>query len=167
YENFYFFGHGNKSAIGAYNGYILTYNQIANALLNIPLSYKMTHAAEHPYRFVVLDGCDTGAGILSEAFAIPAITVSTNFFATAGVESRAFLGYKSWKVDNIQQSNWENYSGMTSSFLAAWLSSSYNIGNCVSIAEQDAWNPPVGASMDSSAVIYGAADMFNNTRTRP
>ncbi|MGH7951235.1 MAG: hypothetical protein ACREFE_04865 [Limisphaerales bacterium] len=163
YENFYFFGHGNKSAIGAYNGYILTYNQIANALLNIPLSYKITHAAEHPYRFVVLDGCDTGAGILSEAFAIPAMTVSTNFFAGAGVESRAFLGYKSWKVDNITQFNWENYSGMTSSFLGNWLSGQVNLETCVYDAQNNI--PQTGAQMDSSAVIYGAADMFSNTHT--
>ncbi len=91
FENFYFFGHGNESTIGSYNGFTLTKDQIAFALGNVPLSYQMEHAADHPYRFVWIDACDTGAGSFCEAFGIPALTVSTNFFAAAGVESRAFL----------------------------------------------------------------------------
>lgn len=165
YENFYFFGHGNTSLIGAYNHYVLSYNDIATALVNIPLNTQIQHAAHHPYRFVVLDGCDTGAGIMSEAFAIPAITVNTNFFATAGLESRAFVGFKSWKVSNVQQSNWENYSGMTSSFLADWLVRHYDVQTCVNNAVNDVY--AVGAKMDSSVVIYGAYDLNIGTRTRP
>ena len=165
YENFYFFGHGNNSAIGAYNGYILTLDQIADALLNVPLSYQIIHAAYHPYRFVLLDGCDTGAGNLCEGFAVPAMTVSTNFFATAGVESRSFVGFKSWKADNISSSNWENYSAMTGWFLADWLSGVLNVQTCVYNAQNDVHIS--GQKMDTSAVIYGAYDMNSRTITRP
>ncbi|MGH7953043.1 MAG: hypothetical protein ACREFE_14165 [Limisphaerales bacterium] len=93
------------------------------------------------------------------------MTVSTNFFAGAGVESRAFLGYKSWKVDNITQFNWENYSGMTGEFLGDWLVRHYDVQTCVSNAVNDVYKD--GASMDSSVVIYGAEDMNIGTRTRP
>ena len=131
YENFYFFGHGNNSAIGSYNGFILTQDQIAFALINTPLSYNyvgvlpfpapypackipepstIQHRASHPYRFVYSDACDAGAGNFCEAFGIPAQT-------------------------------------------------------CVNNARNDVHY--TGANMDSSAVVYGAADMFSTTITRP
>jgi hypothetical protein len=163
YENFYFFGHGNSSIIGSYNGFGLTQEQIADALVNVPLSYRVFHAAEHPYRFVMLDGCDTGAATFSEAFAIPAMVSSTNFFAAGGVESRAFIGFKSWKVADITISNWENYSQMTGHFLTDWLSSSYNLQTCVSNAVLNVYH--IGANMDSSVVIDGAADMYSSVHT--
>jgi hypothetical protein len=165
YENFYFFGHGNSSTIGSYTGYGLTQGQIADALLNVPPNkqYQMRHAAYHAYRFVMLDGCDTGAGTFSQAFAIPSITVGANFFAAAGVESRGFVGFKSWKIDTITQFNWENYSQMTGHFLTDWLTSSYNLQTCVSNAVLNVYR--IGANMDSSVVIYGAADMYSSTHT--
>lgn len=79
YENFYFFGHGNSSVIGSYNGFNLTRDQIADALVNVPLSYHIQHAAEHPYRFVFIDACDAGKADFCEAFGIPAFPCSTNF----------------------------------------------------------------------------------------
>jgi hypothetical protein len=164
YENFYFFGHGNASCIGSYNGFGVTQEQIANALVNVPLSYVNPHAALHPYRFVFLDGCDTGAGNFCEAFAIPAMTVSTNFFAAAGVESRAFVGFKSWKL-NLNIGTWQGYSLMTGGFLQDWLSGAVDVQTCVNNAQNG--THPMASRMDSSAVVYGAADLKFNTRTRP
>jgi hypothetical protein len=163
YRNFYFFGHGNGSAIGSYNGFVLTRDQIAWALLNVPLSYQIQHAAEHPYRFAFIDACDTAVGNFCEAFAIPAITVSTNFFAAAGVESRAFVGFKSWKL-NLNIFGWQGYSMMTSGFLEDWLGG-LDVNTCVNRARNDAWGS--GAHMDSSVWIYGASDLTHNIRTRP
>ncbi len=118
YENFYYFGHGDNSHISAYNApaTAISIDQIAFTLGNVLLSYEnpdlvyrdptrpnmipatvssaIRRVANHPYRFVFLDGCETASGKFSEAFGIPAVTVSTNYFATAGVESRAFLGYQ-------------------------------------------------------------------------
>ena len=154
YENFYFFGHGNNSSIGSYNGFYLTRSQIAYALGNVPLTLpnpvysgdpagppptvvppniptQSLHAAEHPYRFVYIDACDTGAGHLSEAFGIPTMTIDTNFFASAGVESRAFVGFTSWKL-NINLFSWQSYSLLTGWFLTDWLTG-VQVQNCVEI----------------------------------
>jgi hypothetical protein len=182
YENFYFFGHGNDSAIGSYNGFTLTSDQIASALGNVPLSYNsltymhlfgfpitmtttfdttIQHAAEHPYRFVFIDACDTGAGNFCEAFGIPAQTLSTNNFAAQGVESRAFVGMKSWKL-NLDVLTWENYSLMTGYFLTDWLNG-VNLQTCVNNAKNDAHE--TGAEMSSSAVIYGASDLTRGVHT--
>jgi hypothetical protein len=126
YENFYYFGHGNSSVISAYNGTgsAITGTQIAYALGNVPLSYpnpnsaydnssfpasfsptvnpSIQRVALHPYRFVFLDGCNTGAGNLCESFGIPAITVSTNFFATAESNLAPLSGSQMKKVSILQ-----------------------------------------------------------------
>lgn len=186
YENFYFFGHGNNCSISSYNGFTLTLDQIAYALVNVPFSYsypgptrhlfgfpittKVTldttilHAAYHPYRFVFIDACNTGDGNFCEAFAVPAITVSTNYFAAAGVESRAFVGFKSWEI-NMNLIGWQAYSLMTGGFLGSWLSNQYDLQTIVATAKYNGFGS--GAYMDSSVVIYGAYDLKRNTRTRP
>jgi len=163
YRNFYFFGHGNASAIGAYNGAGLTQEQIALALLNVPLNYQIQHAALWPYRFVFIDGCNTGKGNFCEAFGIPAMTLSTNYFAAAGLESRAFVGFKNWSL-NFNFWSWQAYSLMTGWFLADWENGT-PVQTCVNNAKGDTHQS--GQSMNSSAVVYGAADLQFGTRTRP
>lgn len=164
YENFYFFGHGNNSAIGSYNGFNLTLDQIAFALLNVPLSYVNPHVAEHPYRFVFIDACDTGKGNFCESLGIPAQTLSTNNFAAQGVESRAFVGFKSWNI-NINFVGWMGYSEMTGFFLDDWLSGNVDVKTCVQNAQNNVHGS--GVDMDGSAVIYGAYDLTHNAFTRP
>ncbi len=185
YENFYFFGHGQCLSHRSYNGFILTKDQIAFALRNVPLSYPnpkrgydvttlpsmspptvspdIQRVALHPYRFVFIDACDTAAGNFCEAFGVPAMTVSTNFFAASGVESRAFVGMKSWKL-NLNVIGWMGYSEMTGGFLTDWLIGR-DVQTCVNDARNNAYKS--GAYMDSSVWIYGAYDMNHNTRTRP
>ncbi len=187
YENFYYFGHGNSSVISAYNGAgsAITGTQIAYALGNVPLSYpnpnsaydnssfpasfsptvnpSIQRVALHPYRFVFLDGCNTGAGNLCESFGIPAITVSTNFFATAGVESRAFIGFTNEKSFNT--ATWDSYSLMIGGFFEDWLSNALSVSYCIGNAQNGVYESIV--EMDSSAVVFGATDMLRNTRTRP
>jgi hypothetical protein len=139
----------------------VTQEQIANALLNIPLTNQIRHAALHPYRFVYIDGCNTGAGNFCEAFGIPAMTVSTNFFAAIGAESRAFVGFKSWTLDfNIW--TWTPYSYMTGDFLKDWLNG-VPVQTCVNNAKSDTHGN--GVNMNSSAVVYGAADLQHDTLT--
>jgi hypothetical protein len=165
YENFYYFGHGNNSAISAFNSAAsgITSSQVADALVNVPLNDSILHAALHPYRFVFLDGCETGAGNFCESFGIPAITVSTNFFATAGVESRAFLGYKHSISFNTSQ--WEYRSIMLAGFLSDWESDNVDLQTCVGRAVGGAYAD--FQPMDSSVVIFGAYDMRLRTKTRP
>jgi hypothetical protein len=196
YENFYYFGHGNNSAISAYNASVTGINeqQLAYAIGNVPLSMNdgdpvfdgwdpdvptmmqptmspsIIHAALHPYRFVWLDACDTGQGNFCEAFGIPAVNVSTNFFAAAGVESRAFIGFmRETGFDDSNSSSdpngWPNRSIFLHEFLDYWLSNAYNLNTIVQNAQTSFGN--YGYDMDSSVIIYGAYDMFNNTTTRP
>ncbi len=185
YRNFYFFGHGNNHEFGSYTGAggDLTQDQIAYALGNVPLSYDyaivlpfggygypviriptpttVQTAALHPYRFVFIDGCDSAAGTMSEAFAIPAATLSTNNFIAASRESRVFIGYTGVKY-NWDQFGYLPYSEMMYNFLNAWTTGSLNAQQCVNAAKQDTW--PTGrtyANMDGSAVVYGTADLIS------
>jgi hypothetical protein len=188
YENFYYFGHGDDSHISAYNGAAsaISKDQIAAALGNVPLSYQnpnsaydnssfppsfsptvapnMQRVALHPYRFVFLDGCETARGNFSESLGIPAITVNTNFFATAGVESRAFVGYT--KSISFNTSQWDWRAIMIVGFLQDWKIVGLPLQSCVNNAEAGAHSSGF-QPMDSSATIYGAVDMQVNTRTRP
>jgi hypothetical protein len=172
YRNFYYFGHGNETAISAYNvaQTVITKDQLAYALENVPLNFSITHAAYHPYRFVWIDACDTAKGSFCEAFGVPAMTVSTNFFRALKVESRAFLGFT--KPTGFKPSNsssdpngWPNRSRMMNEFLSRWI---LNQGD-LNVIMQEAKNSfgQYGYKMDSSAVIYGAYDLMHNTRTRP
>ncbi len=166
YRNFYFFGHGSASSIGAKttNGWVgLTQGEIADFLWNVPLSYQVMHAAFRPYRFVFIDGCDTAKANFCEAFAIPAVALSTNYFAAAGIESRAFVGFKSWSI-NLNTWNWQAYSLMTEGFLRDWMGN-VPVQSCLNNAKSDIHG--TGRRMDSSAVVYGAADLQHATRTRP
>ncbi len=163
YDNFYFFGHGSASSIGAYNGVGLSQEDIYTALGNYPLSIGRRHIASTPYRFVFIDGCDTGKGSFCEAFAIPASAISTNYYAAAGLESRAFVGFKHWTLNVNFVGIWQGYSLMTHYFLQDWLSGNLNVQQCVNNAKHDVYN--TGSSMDSSAVVYGAIDLQSGTHT--
>jgi len=172
YENFYFFGHGNSSVISAYNAPVttLTMQQIAYALGNVPLSYSILHAANPPYRFVFIDACDTGKANFCEAFGVPAFTVSTNFFAAAGVESRAFIGFTKPTGFDPSLSSGDpngvpNRSIATAYFIQAWLAGTMDLNHIVGAA-QNGFGQPI-YKMSSSAVIYGASDLRRFTRTRP
>jgi hypothetical protein len=158
YRHFYFFGHGSPSAFGTV-GAVITADDVSRDLLNVPLSWQIQHAANHPYRFVFIDGCQAGAGNLCESFAIPAITVNTNFFASTGVPSRAFLGFKKTISYNPQQWTWRAL--MLDGFFTDWISRHLDLRTCVANAQAGTYSSGY-QDMDSSAVIYGAVDMTHN-----
>jgi hypothetical protein len=110
-----------------------------------------------------ITGTDTGAGNLCEGFGIPAMTVSTNFFAASGVESRAFVGFSNYKL-NFNIYTWEGYSEMTSQFIENWLTG-HDVQTCVGVAQSS--DNGTGIQMNSSAVIYGAYDLTYGVSTRP
>jgi len=197
YENFYYFGHGNDSAISAYNAPVtgIDLQQMAYAIGNVPLSmndgepvwdqdldpdlptmYQPTlspsilHAALHPYRFVYLDACNTGRANFCEAFGIPAITVSTNFFAAAGVESRAFIGFtQPTGFDDSNSSSdrngWPSRSLFLQQFLTSWMDGNTDLSTIV-VNAKDSFGT-YGYKMPWSVIINGASDLMYNTRTRP
>jgi hypothetical protein len=161
YRHCYFFGHGSPTAFGT-QGAVITAYDVSRALLNVPLSWQIQHAALHPYRLVFIDGCQAGAGNLCESFGIPAITVNTNFFGLAGVESRAFLGFK--KTVSFDPSQWTWRALMLGGFFDDWLSPNTTLQTCVGNAEAGAHSSGF-QPMDSSAVIYGAVDLMKDTHT--
>lgn len=130
------------------------------SMINVPLSSQMEHAAEHPYRLVFIDGCSAGAGNLCESFGIPAMTVNTNFFATAGVESRAFLGFTKTTSYNPNQWTWRAL--MLQTFFSDWMQPGG--GTMLQTCVNDAANAPV-YPLPSSWVIYGAVDLKRDTHT--
>ena len=76
------------------------------------------------------------------------------------MESRAFVGFKSWKL-NFDIGSWQPYSLMTEAFLSDWMGGRVDVQTCVQNAQNDTRG--TGASLNSSAVVYGAADLRRNT----
>lgn len=155
YRNFYFFGHGNPTVISAYDSSGVAINSftISQLLGNFLSGSKPENF--HPYRFVMIDGCDTGKGKFCEAFGIPAQALSNQFFKNAGVRSRAFLGFK--KNISFNTSQWDSRSIMLGTFFGDWQTFK-TVSQCAFDAQQLEFQP-----MDSSAVIYGATDLQKNT----
>lgn len=150
YRNFYFFGHGNPSVIaGITPDTAINKYTIAKRLGNFLWGSKPENF--HPYRLVFIDGCDVGKGNFCEAFGIPAQNLNNQFFANAGVRSRAFLGFKNSISFNVNQWSWRSI--MLGTFFEQWQANT-PLNQCVYNAQQANVQP-----MDSSAVIYGAADL--------
>ena len=156
YRHCYFFGHGSPTAFGT-QGAVITAYDVSRALLNVPLSWQIQHAALHPYRLVFIDGCSAGAGNLCESFGIPAMTVNTNFFGNLGIESRAFLGFKTTTSFNPSQWDWRAL--MLGGFFGEWMHG-VPLQNCVNDALNAQYQP-----LPSSWVIYGAVDLNKDTHT--
>lgn len=154
YRNFYFFGHGNPTVFSGINeATAINQYTIAKILNNFMTGTKLQNY--HPYRFVFIDGCDTGKGKFCESFGIPAQTVNNNFFATAGVRSRAFISYK--KSVNFNTAQWDWRSIMLGTFFSQWQVNT-PVYSCMTNAQAALYQP-----MDQSAVIYGALDLQKNS----
>jgi hypothetical protein len=162
YRNCYFWGHGSPSAIGSINpASTINVYDIQKAVGNFLNTAKPQNF--HPYRFVFLDGCSTGKGNFCETFGIPAQTVNNQFFANVGVESRAFLGFKT--VKNFEPTKWTWYAIMIGGFYEDWLANT-RLDQCVANAVNGTHNYGE-VMMSSSWVIYGAPDLQRGTITRP
>ncbi|HEV2693397.1 MAG TPA: Ig-like domain-containing protein [Verrucomicrobiae bacterium] len=158
FRSFYFFGHGGPSAIGGVDPTsIIRGTDIQKALHNFMNSPKP--ADYHPYRFVFIDGCDAGSGNFCENFGIPAIKVGNSFFSTAGVRSRAFLGFTSLKSYN--PSEWDWYALMIGGFYDDFMAG-FTINTCMNNAIAGSHDSAI-VTMSSSAVIYGASDMRHSS----
>lgn len=96
-RNLYYFGHGGPNGLG--------YNQ-ADPAISISHADIATNVAPyaaygttnyHHYRFVFLDGCQTGSGPLSKAFGIPNEQHVANWWLDAGLRPNFFAGWKQEK----------------------------------------------------------------------
>jgi len=158
YRHCYFFGHGSPSAFGT-SGAVINYYDIQKDLGNYMHTAKP--ALYHPNRLVFIDGCQAGAGNLCESFGIPAVTVNTNYFASLGIESRAFLGFKKTTSFNPEQWTWRAL--MLAGFFNDWMQPITTLQTCVNNAANGVHERVV--TMDSSWVIYGAVDLMKDTHT--
>jgi hypothetical protein len=163
----YYFGHGTKNSfgIGPWNPAKpnstnnIWWNDLAAAELQYYLGnwngtvvpYNAT-----PYKLVFIDGCQSGAGGLPQAFGIPSKQYSTNDFKAAGIRSRAFVGYTEPVTINIL--NIDGYQDALQAFWTNWFYG-HSVHDMVTNS-QSAAIFGLGNTMSSSAVIYGATDMF-------
>jgi hypothetical protein len=167
YENFFWFGHGTETSISAYeSGTRITMDDLSFALGNVPLSYSITHAAFHPYRFTWIESCNTAKGNFCEAFAVPAQDLSTNNFVASGLTSRAYLGYKNEiGFDTSYDGNWGQQSTMMFIFLTNFVGGNGSLAAVVYNAQNNTGPFASNVSgityrMDSSATSYGATDLL-------
>jgi len=155
---FYYFGHGSPNSFGiGPNSSVtapptndITAFWINRTLYNFPAANFPTNS--HPYKLVFIDGCMSGTGALPEAFGIPSVQYSTNDFMAAGINSRAFVGFKKNVTIAIDQIN--AYEPALQAFWSGWLGNR-SIHEIVTNCQQAFPSYP----MPSSAVIYGATDM--------
>ncbi len=157
---FYFLGHGGTSGIGAYagSGTYIDKQTLQDKIGNFLESAKPQNF--HPYRFVFLDCCNAGGGSLSEAFGIPNKAVNNAFFASAGVSSRAFLGFAKPKNFPVTDSAYTWYAPMIAGFYNDWYTG-LTIQECVNNAIAGAHTGGGGGhTMDTSATVLGAPDLL-------
>jgi hypothetical protein len=86
------------------------------------------------------------------------MTVNTNFFMTAGVWSRGFLGFQ--KKVSFDPAQWTWRSLMLGGFLDDWMQA-HTLNNCMTNAQAGGHSYGL-QPMDSTAVIYGAVDLRIN-----
>jgi hypothetical protein len=168
FRHCYFFGDGNATSFGSRLYKVpITLGDLRTTLGNKTLTTTNgapLYAMSHPYRLVFIDACSSARGNLCEGFGIPAFELNTNYFRNSKFQSRAFVGYTKDIISNLGGNNWINRSQMLGWFFADWLSG-LPITNCVYNAKNDVYKTQ--ATMDSSAVVYGAYDLQINTDTTP
>ncbi|MGI8965154.1 MAG: hypothetical protein ACR2H1_03590, partial [Limisphaerales bacterium] len=160
YRNAYIFAHGTATSFGGKGAdgkndpsTLITdtkLNKYVKNYLNVDKPANL-----HPYRFVFMDGCELGKGKICEVFGIPAKTTTVAYFATSGVKSRAFLGFK--KRTRFNAAQWDYRASTLAAFYQDWLNFN-TLGTCISNAVSRTQQP-----LDPSWVIYGAKDMKVNS----
>jgi hypothetical protein len=152
----YYFGHGTPYSFGVGANNHLTYGDIVFTLHNFPTDNGLPNLIAtnaNPYKLVWIDGCQSAAGPMCEAFGIPTGQMSTNNFISGGIRSRAYVG--ATKTVSFNPIQWDFRQAMMGSFWNGWFgnrSVHEMVTNC-----QQAFP---AAPMDPSVVIDGATNMF-------
>jgi hypothetical protein len=100
--NLYHFGHGGPNGVGiepgAHRGFTDTEIAVtlSNGFVGGIFGYFKSYVAKHPYRFVFLDGCNTGDGDLCVAFGTERKRITAAKYAQRGLPTRAFMGW--WSI---------------------------------------------------------------------
>jgi len=154
YRHFYFFGHGDDTCFGC-----ASYPMIAACELQIYLKNEWIleeKVPEHPYKFVMIDACESAAGgALCRTFGIPPQTINDLCFINAGIQPRAYVGYKDKSV--FTPNDWDWNSMMLGGFFNDWMNG-YTLQECMDRAKNGT-STSGNFLMESSAVIFGATDL--------
>lgn len=162
-RNFFYFGHGASDLIGNGASY-LTSSNLQSLLQNAP--DPLYGANQHPYRFVFLDGCETGKGDMCTAFGIPKTTISKNEWdAKYYLPARAFVGWKNKKFIGVKNTLNVAHKQYIERFFELWPTTDPNTGAPYRL--QDALNAaalaPISGqpytSLNKEIVIYGCPDL--------
>jgi hypothetical protein len=91
--NLYHFGHGGSAGVGiqpsVHRG--VWADELGGLLINGFIGTNLV--CRHPYRFVFLDGCNTGDGDLCVAFGIERKKTTAAQYTQKGLPTRAFMGW--------------------------------------------------------------------------
>jgi len=150
-RNFYYWGHGGPSALGfgnndPNNG--VTARQMRAALGNDVVGNEIQ--IWHAFRFVWLDGCQTGtkSSAWPQAFGIQPVQLDPADFTAMGAAERAFLG---WKKKIVTQSFDTSRFTFAENFFENWISA----GDLLSDALDAAAIGTVGTSERNKLQIWG------------
>ncbi len=135
FRNFYYFGHGNSTGIGGDTN-ITDGNNVFGAGITpgtkayLPDWYVRQnitvnpYSGSHPFRFVFLDGCDTGKGDLPDAFGVPKQHLTLDYYQSTNTNPRhvrpsAFVG---WNTETGWNTNGWGTISSSWSFRETWAS---------------------------------------------
>ncbi len=158
-RNFFWFGHGEADNFGyrlKTNGTSVPYVYVGKEELRIALNNRRGKYA-HPYRLVMLYGCDTADSDLSTAFGIDNRGSSVAEYGKKGLKSRAYIGAKG--ICGYYQDT-QDINGLGDSFnifYTRWMQN-FSIGQCLSEAQGTQPNP-----IAAEFTIQGAVDMDRNS----
>jgi hypothetical protein len=150
-RNIYFYGHGGPTRIGHGQndpGNGARASAISSVLKNRLLKEQIN--LRHPYRFVFLDGCETGSkgSEWPAAFGIMPAELTATDFARLGLARRAFLG---WKKKIATTSFDTSRHTFVLNFFDNWLEGGQNLSSALASAA----NGTVGSSELNKLQIWG------------
>lgn len=126
-RNFYYWGHGGPDKLGfasndQFNG--IRARQLGSLLGNVLVTN--VYQVQHAFRFVFLDGCQTGtkASIWPETFGIEPYQDTLEYFAFTGGAPRAFCGWK--KVINTAVFDTSRFT-FAQNFFEFWINDRDNL----------------------------------------
>ena len=105
---------------------------------------------------MIPSACESAAGgALCRTFGIPPQTINDLCFINAGIQPRAYVGYKDKSV--FTPNDWDWNSMMLGGFFNDWMNG-YTLQECMDRAKNGT-STSGNFLMESSAVIFGATDL--------
>jgi hypothetical protein len=166
--NFYWQGHGGPQSIGVSTNPVatdhLTVAEVNRLLGNQGYLGTNTFANNHPYRLVILDGCETWSWDWAKAWGIPWFSEDIKANHTSrGLDVCAYVGWTKTVWTFRSNNGGEAYGRCLSALFSAWYSG-YPLKQCLTAYNQQLTNdlnkPYLPANNNfNSWKIAGCADL--------